>query len=142
MRAGMVPLARAAAAAAAASRKSAPKQAAAAAGKAHSTPSQPSPKQSVSSKPGASKPTTRTKPNAFQTPLSLSPTLRDFLGVSRSSRADTMKKVWAYIRENKLQSTDLKSMVICDEKLKVLFGQDSAKFLEIPKLLNAHYIKE
>ncbi|XP_019224540.1 PREDICTED: upstream activation factor subunit spp27-like [Nicotiana attenuata] len=96
----------------------------------------------------------------------VSPTLHSFLGVSETSRGDAVKKIWDYIKLHNLQScsthsTQTRSIISrkfsiflclqdpmnkreinCDHKLKTLFGgKDKVGFLEISRLLSAHFVK-
>ncbi|KAJ9141287.1 hypothetical protein P3X46_031836 [Hevea brasiliensis] len=72
----------------------------------------------------------------------ISPALRDFLGVPESSRTDAVKKIWVYIKDQKLQNPADKKEIFCDEKLKTIFdGKEKVGFLEIGKLLSCHFVK-
>ncbi|KAJ8448341.1 hypothetical protein Cgig2_021969 [Carnegiea gigantea] len=76
----------------------------------------------------------------------VSPALGEFLGSSEASRTDAVKKVWEYIRAHDLQTHFLqnpsnKREIICDEKLKTVFGKDKVGFLEIARLLSQHFVK-
>nr|CAD1832388.1 unnamed protein product [Ananas comosus var. bracteatus] len=54
-----------------------------------------------------------------------------------SSRPD-----WAYIKENNLQDPENRRIIVCDEKLKNIFGgKERVGFLEISGLLNPHFRK-
>ncbi|KAJ4966602.1 hypothetical protein NE237_018451 [Protea cynaroides] len=61
--------------------------------------------------------------SGFLAPLQLSDALVKFIGTGESalSRADVVKKMWEYIRQNDLQDPSDRRMIICDEKLKELF---------------------
>ncbi|CAA7052985.1 unnamed protein product [Microthlaspi erraticum] len=76
-------------------------------------------------------------------PLPLSDALVKFLdnGESSLSRADVVKRLWDYIKQNDLQDPSDKRRVICDEKLKELFEVDSFEDISVSKLLTNHYIK-
>ncbi|XP_009619389.1 protein TRI1 [Nicotiana tomentosiformis] len=72
----------------------------------------------------------------------VSPTLHSFLGVPKTSRGDAVKKIWDYIKLHNLQDPMNKREIICDHKLKILFGgKDKVGFLEISKLLSVHFVK-
>ncbi|KAJ9179830.1 hypothetical protein P3X46_008149 [Hevea brasiliensis] len=72
----------------------------------------------------------------------ISPALSDFLGVPESSRTDAVKKIWVYIKDQKLQNPADKKEIFCDEKLKTIFdGKEKVGFLEIGKLLSCHFVK-
>uniref|UniRef100_A0A6N2NIJ9 DM2 domain-containing protein n=1 Tax=Salix viminalis TaxID=40686 RepID=A0A6N2NIJ9_SALVM len=87
--------------------------------------------------------TTPGAPRGILKPNPVSPVLGDFLGgVPESSRADAVKKIWAHIKLHNLQNPTNKKEIICDAKLKVLFdGRDKVGFLDIGKLLSAHFPK-
>ena len=74
-------------------------------------------------------------------PVDISPALQQFLGTQQSSRADTMKLVWDYIKRHDLQSANDRRLIVCDEKLKDILGKDEVNFLEIAGLLNPHFLK-
>ncbi|VVA98182.1 unnamed protein product [Arabis nemorensis] len=76
-------------------------------------------------------------------PLPLSDALVKFLGNGESSlsRADVVKRLWKYIKQNDLQDPSDKRRIICDEKLKELFEVDSFENISVSKLLANHFIK-
>ncbi|KAL6546077.1 hypothetical protein OROGR_009951 [Orobanche gracilis] len=98
-------------------------------------------------KEGSDEPKRREKPKkgsgGLTTPLPLSDALVKFFGTGKFelSRADVVKKMWAYIKENELQDPSDKRMVLCDKKLKELFGVDSFHGFTVSKLLASHFIK-
>lgn len=81
--------------------------------------------------------------SGFLAPLPLSDALVKFLNIEESalSRAEVVKKIWEYIKQNNLQDPSDKRRIICDEKLKELFDVDSFNGFTVPKLLSAHFIK-
>ncbi|KAF2316605.1 hypothetical protein GH714_041946 [Hevea brasiliensis] len=62
-------------------------------------------------------------------------------GENTLSRADVVKRMWEYIKQNDLQDPSDKRRIICDEKLKELFEVDSFNGFSVSKLLTAHFIK-
>jgi upstream activation factor subunit UAF30 len=63
------------------------------------------------------------KPNAgFMIPLTATPALADVVGQAPLPRTEIIKKIWDYIKKNKLQDTANKRMINADAKLKTLFG--------------------
>jgi chromatin remodeling complex protein RSC6 len=63
------------------------------------------------------------KPNAaFMAPLTASPVLAAVIGGTPMPRTQMIKKIWEYIKKNKLQDSKNKRMINADEKLKALFG--------------------
>ncbi|OAY41842.1 protein TRI1 [Manihot esculenta] len=90
-------------------------------------------------KPNLAKPL---KPKGILKVTPISPALRDFLGVSESSRTDAVKNIWTYIKHHNLQNPADKKEIFCDEKLKTIFdGKEKVGFLEIGKLLSRHFVK-
>src|SRR5258706_12150712 len=71
----------------------------------------------------APKKKTARKPNAaFMAPLNVSPALGDVVGSKPLPRTEIIKKIWDYIKKNKLQDSKNRRMINADAKLKVLFG--------------------
>ncbi|CAN0864268.1 Upstream activation factor subunit spp27 [Linum grandiflorum] len=81
--------------------------------------------------------------SGFMAPLQLSEPLVKFLGTGESalSRAEVVKRMWDYIKQNNLQDPSDKRQVICDEKLKELFDLDTFTGFTVSKLLTAHFVK-
>lgn len=66
-----------------------------------------------------------------------------FLGTGESelSRAEVVKRMWDYIKQNNLQDPSDKRRVICDDKLKELFDVDSFNGFSVSRLLSTHFVK-
>ncbi|PHT41991.1 hypothetical protein CQW23_20845 [Capsicum baccatum] len=81
--------------------------------------------------------------SGFLAPVRLSDALGKFFGNSENSlpRAEVIKRIWQYIKENELQDPSDKKTIICDERLKELFQVDSFHGFTVSKLLTAHFIK-
>jgi upstream activation factor subunit UAF30 len=63
------------------------------------------------------------KPNAaFMAPLTPSPALAEVIGNKGMPRTEIIKKIWDYIKKNKLQDSKNRRMINADAKLKPLFG--------------------
>ncbi|XP_075674265.1 uncharacterized protein LOC142643493 [Castanea sativa] len=75
--------------------------------------------------------------------LPLSDALVKFLGTGENSlsRAGAVKRMWEYIKQNDLQDPSDKRRILCDDKLKELFGVDSFNGFTVSKLLTTHFIK-
>ncbi|KAJ9551896.1 hypothetical protein OSB04_015941 [Centaurea solstitialis] len=73
----------------------------------------------------------------------VSPELKDFLGGQPEiSRSVALKEIWAYIKEKELQEPTNKKVIVCDEKLKTIFGgKDRVMFLEVSGLISPHFLK-
>jgi chromatin remodeling complex protein RSC6 len=96
------------------------------------------PKKAV--KKAAAKPKTPRKPNAaFMKPLTPSSTLGAVVGAGALPRTEVTKKVWDYIKKNKLQDAANKRMINADDKLKAVFGgKKQVSMFEMTKLISAH----
>ncbi|KAM7520519.1 hypothetical protein LguiB_019481 [Lonicera macranthoides] len=81
--------------------------------------------------------------SGFLAPIPISDALVKFLGTGESalSRADVVKRIWEYIKQNNLQDPSDKRRIICDEKLKELFDVGTFNGFTVSKLLTAHFIK-
>jgi upstream activation factor subunit UAF30 len=90
-------------------------------------------------KKAAKKKSTR-KPNAaFMAPLTLSDSLGAVIGSKPVPRTEIIKKIWDYIKKNKLQDSKNKRMINADEKLKVVFaGKKQISMFELAKIVNNH----
>jgi chromatin remodeling complex protein RSC6 len=87
----------------------------------------------------ASKKTAR-KPNAaFMRPVTPSAALSEVVGNKPIPRTEITKRLWAYIKKNKLQDAKNKRMIKADETLKPVFGgKASVNMFEMTKLVNKH----
>ncbi|KAK4437957.1 protein TRI1 [Sesamum alatum] len=94
----------------------------------------------------ASKPVMETKkrePRGIMKPRRVSPEMQAFLGgVVEIPRTQALKEIWGHIKQHNLQDPEDKKVIICDEKLKTIFGgRDRVGFLEIAGLINPHFLK-
>src|SRR3954447_11531119 len=64
------------------------------------------------------------KANALQQPLQPSEDLAAVVGSERLPRGEVVKKVWAYIKAQKLQNPNDGREILADDKLKKVFGKD------------------
>uniref|UniRef100_A0A0E0BT60 DM2 domain-containing protein n=1 Tax=Oryza glumipatula TaxID=40148 RepID=A0A0E0BT60_9ORYZ len=66
-------------------------------------------------------------------PKPISAELREFVGGAEElPRTEALKIIWAHIKGNNLQDPNNKKIIVCDEKLKKIFGgRDRVGFLEI-----------
>ena len=83
---------------------------------------------------------TARKPNAaFMKPMSPSPALAEVIGAKAIPRTEVTKKLWAYIKKNKLQDAKNKRMIKADDALKPVFGgKASVNMFEMTRLVNKH----
>ena len=89
-------------------------------------------------KPAA--PKTPRKPNAaFMKPMNPSSALGAVIGMMPMPRTEVTKKIWDYIKKNKLQDPINKRMINADEKLKAVFGgKPKVSMFEMTKLVSNH----
>lgn len=81
------------------------------------------PKKKAAKKKAAPKKKAARKPNpAFMKPLNPSAALGAVVGTKPLPRTEVVKKIWVYIKANKLQDPKNRRMINADAKLKVVFG--------------------
>ncbi len=80
------------------------------------------------------------KPNAaFMKPMTPSSELAAVIGANPMPRTDVTKKVWDYIKKNKLQDAVNKRNINADDKLKAVFGgKKTVSMFEMTKLISGH----
>lgn len=91
----------------------------------------------------AKKKTTKRKPNpAFMRPWNLSEALAAVVGAKPIPRTEVTKKLWVYIKKNKLQDDVDRRMINADDKLKKVFGgKKKVSMFEMTKLISKHLSK-
>lgn len=80
------------------------------------------------------------KPNpAFMKPMSISEELAAVVGGKPIPRTEVVKKLWAYIKKNKLQDTKNRRNINADDNLKAVFGgKKTVSMFEMTKLVSKH----
>jgi chromatin remodeling complex protein RSC6 len=80
------------------------------------------------------------KPSAaFMKPMTPSDMLADVVGSKAMPRTQVTKKLWEYIKKNKLQDPKKRTMINADDKLKKIFGgKKQVSMFEMTKLVNKH----
>ncbi len=80
------------------------------------------------------------KPNAaFMKPVTPSATLAAVVGSKPIPRTEVTKRLWAYIKKNKLQDAKNKRVIKADATLKPVFGgKASVNMFEMTKLVSKH----
>ncbi|KAG2173269.1 hypothetical protein INT43_004643 [Umbelopsis isabellina] len=68
----------------------------------------------------------------------LGPMLCDMLDMKLETKPQIMIGIWKYIQQNKLQGSEDKRLVQCDQKLQQLFGMPQVQFSHIPALIDQH----
>jgi upstream activation factor subunit UAF30 len=99
----------------------------------------PAKKAAAKKAPAKKAPAKKRTPNAaFMKAMTPSPQLAAVIGDKALPRTEVTKKVWDYIKKNKLQDAVQKKIIIADAKLKEVFGKAKADMFEMTKLINAH----
>ena len=80
------------------------------------------------------------KPNAaFMKPVTPSSMLAEVVGAKAIPRTEVTKKLWAYIKKNKLQDSKNRRNINADDALKVVFGgKKTVSMFEMTKLVSKH----
>lgn len=73
----------------------------------------------------AKKKSARKPSAAFMKPLTPSGALAEVVGSKPIARTEVVKKMWDYIKKNKLQDKNNRRMINADDKLKPVFGGKS-----------------
>jgi upstream activation factor subunit UAF30 len=87
----------------------------------------------------AAAPAKKRTPNAaFMRAMTPSDALAAIIGKGPYPRTEVTKKVWEYIKKNKLQDAVNRRMINADAKLKEIFKKAQASMFEMTKMINAH----
>jgi chromatin remodeling complex protein RSC6 len=91
-------------------------------------------------KKAAKKSAAKRKPNAaFMKAMTPTPTLAAVVGSSAMPRTEVTKKIWDYIKKNRLQDAVNKRLINADDKLKAVFGgKNKVSMFEMTKLVSNH----
>jgi chromatin remodeling complex protein RSC6 len=87
----------------------------------------------------AAKKSKRKPSAAFMKPVTPSAALAEIVGAKPIPRTEVTKRLWAYIKKNKLQDAKNKRTIKADAALKVVFGGKAAvNMFEMTKLVSKH----
>jgi len=97
-------------------------------------------KKPAAKKAAAKKPAAKRKPNAaFMKPMTPSSLLAAVIGATPMPRTEVTKKIWDYIKKNKLQDAINRRLINADEKLRAVFGgKGKVSMFEMTKLVSNH----
>ena len=98
----------------------------------------PAKKAAAPAKKAAAPAKKRTPNAAFMKAMTPSATLAAVIGAAPMPRTEVTKKVWDYIKKNKLQDAANKRMINADAKLKEIFKKPQVSMFEMTKLISAH----
>ncbi len=71
----------------------------------------------------------------FMAPVTPSEKLAAIVGSTPIPRTEITKKLWAYIKKNKLQDSKNKRMINADDKLRPIFKKDQVSMFDMTKLV-------
>ena len=95
-------------------------------------------KKAKTTKPGKNK-SARKPSAAFMRPVTPSPALAAVIGPKPVPRTEVTKRLWAYIKKNKLQDPKNRRMINADATLKQVFGgKSSVNMFEMTRLVGKH----
>ena len=91
----------------------------------------------------AAKPAATRKPNAaFMKPVQPDDKLAAIVGSKPLPRSELTKKLWDYIKKNKLQDAKKKTLINADDAMKAVFnGKKQVSMFEMTKLVSGHIVK-
>ena len=97
-------------------------------------------RQAATKRKTTKKKATKRKPNAaFMRPMTISEELGEIVGNKPIPRTEVTKKLWGYIKRNKLQDSVNKRMINADDKLRRVFGgKGKVSMFEMTKLVSKH----
>src|SRR6476646_3339818 len=97
-------------------------------------------KRPAAKKPAAKKSAVKRKPNAaFMKAMQPSTVLAAVVGGMPMPRTEVTKKIWDYIKKNKLQDAVNRRLINADDKLKAVFGgKGKVSMFEMTKLVSNH----
>jgi chromatin remodeling complex protein RSC6 len=97
-------------------------------------------KKAAPKKAAAKKPAAKRKPNAaFMKAMMPSTVLAAVVGSMPMPRTEVTKKIWDYIKKNKLQDAINRRLINADEKLRAVFGgKKQVSMFEMTKLVSNH----
>ncbi len=78
------------------------------------------------------------KQSAFMRPVKPSRELAAVTGPEPIPRTEVVRKMWSYIKRNKLQNPQNKREILADDKLRAVFGKERASMFEMNKHLSRH----
>jgi chromatin remodeling complex protein RSC6 len=98
------------------------------------------PKKAAPKKAAPKKSAAKRKPNAaFMKAMTPSAVLAAVVGSMPIPRTEVTKKIWDYIKKNKLQDSLNRRMINADEKLRQVFaGKKQVSMFEMTKLVSNH----
>jgi len=82
------------------------------------------------------------KKTGIHAPLIPSDELAEIVGDRPIARTEVTKKIWVYIKKNKLQDKKDGRIIIPDKKLSVILGKKPISMLKMPGKIGKHLFDE
>jgi len=103
-------------------------------------PAKKAPAKKPAAKKAAKKSSAKRKPNAaFMKAMTPSATLAAVIGSTPMPRTEVTKKIWDYIKKNKLQDAINRRLINADDRLRAVFGgKGKVSMFEMTKLVSNH----
>ena len=103
-------------------------------------PAKKAPAKKIAPKKAAKKSGAKRKPNAaFMKAMTPSSSLAAVVGSMPLPRTEVTKKIWDYIKKNKLQDSVNRRLINADDKLRQVFGgKKQVSMFEMTKLVSNH----
>lgn len=91
-------------------------------------------------KPQGDEPISSVETDVNQLPLMVSDALATFFGTGEREmvHSEAVKRVWDHIKSNDLEDPENPTVILCDSKLKQLFGRESLTAHGVSELLSDH----
>ncbi|KAK3122089.1 hypothetical protein QOZ80_8BG0664970 [Eleusine coracana subsp. coracana] len=95
-------------------------------------------------KPAEDEPVSTIQTDPNQLPITMSDALASFLGTEEREmpQSEAVKRVWDHIKSNNLEDPANPAVILCDSKLKQLFGCESLSAVGVSELLSQHLFKQ
>jgi chromatin remodeling complex protein RSC6 len=74
----------------------------------------------------------------FMAPVTPTEKLAAIVGATPIPRTEVTKKLWAYIKKNKLQDSKNRRNINADDKLRTIYKKDQVSMFEMTKLVSKH----
>lgn len=84
---------------------------------------------------------TKTAGKGLSTPVQPDQVLGAIVGTNSMPRTEIVKKLWDYIKANKLQDPSDKRTILADAKLEPLFGAKKLNMMKLAGCISAHIKK-
>jgi len=85
--------------------------------------------------------TTKKTGKGLSTPVQPDKVLGAIVGMKAIPRTEIVKKLWDYIKAEKLQDAKDKRTILADEKLKPLFGANKLNMMKLAGCISEHVTK-